>query len=59
MRKTTIVHPYVGENRHVYQEYFKRVQKHLDKLETDVTFDEFLDEVGLSEDDYMKAVQTS
>ena len=59
MRKTTIIGPYVGEDRSVYQEYYKRIQEYLTNLETDITFDEFLEEVKLTEDDYIIAVQTS
>ena len=59
MRKTEIIQPYIGDDRLVYEEYYKTVQEHLCKLEEDITFDEFLNEIGLSEDDYMKAVQTS
>ena len=59
MRKTEIIQPYSGDDHLVYEEYYKTVQEHLCKLEKDITFDEFLHEVGLSEDDYMKAVQSS
>ena len=59
MRKTAIIGPYVGENRSVYQEYYKRIQEYLTNLETDITFDEFLQEIKLTEDDYIIAVQTS
>ena len=59
MRKTTILGPYVEEDQAVYQNYYTKIQEHLTNLETDITFDEFLQEVGLSEDEYMKAIQTS
>ena len=59
MRKTIIIRPYVGENRSRYEEYYKNVQDQLNKLETDVTFEEFLENIGLSEEDHMLAVQTS
>ena len=59
MRKTTIIGPYVGEDRSVYQEYYKRIQKYLTNLERDITFDEFLEEIKLAEEDYIMAVQTS
>ena len=44
MRKTTIVGPYVEEDRSVYQNYYIRIQEHLTNLDTDITFDEFLKE---------------
>ena len=59
MRETTIIQPYDGENRSVYEEHYNVIQDHLNKLENDVTFEEFLEIVGLSETDYMMAVQTS
>ena len=59
MQKTAIVGPYVGENQAIYEGYYKQIQEHLIKLETDITFDEFLEELGLSEDDYIMALQTS
>ena len=59
MRKTVIVGPYVGDNSAVYEDYYKRIQEHLINLERDITFDEFLEELGLSEDDYIMALQTS
>ena len=59
MRKTTILGPYVEEDRAVYQNHFTKIQEHLANLDTDITFDKFLEEVGISEDDYMKAIQTS
>ena len=42
MRKTTIIGPYSGEDRSVYESYYREIQKHLTNLETDVTFDDFL-----------------
>ena len=59
MQTTAIIKPYVGEDRSVYEEYYKTVHEHLSKLEQDKTFDEFLEKLGLNEDDYLKAVQTS
>ena len=59
MRKTTIIQPFTGEDSSMYEEYYKNVQEYLCKLEKYITFDEFLKEIGLIEDDYMKAVQTS
>ena len=59
MRKTTIIKPYDGEDRSVYEKHYARVQEYLTNIATDVTFDEFLSEVKLTEDDYIKAVQTS
>ena len=59
MRKTTIIQPFTGEDRSIYEEYYKTIQDYLCKLEKDITFDEFLKEIGLTEDDYIKAVQTS
>ena len=59
MRETVIIQPYTGEDRSVFEEHYKTVQAYLCKLDEDVSFDEFLKEIGLSEDVYMKAVQTS
>ena len=59
MHKTTIIGPYDGEDRSVYESYYRKNQKHLSNLVTDLTFDEFLKEVGLTENDYIKAIQTS
>ena len=59
MRKTVIVQPYAGEDRSIYEDYYNTVYKHLNDIEQDLTFDEFLEKVGLNEDDYLKAVQTS
>ena len=41
VRKTEIIQPFSGDDRLVYEEYYKTVQEHLYKLEKDVTFDEF------------------
>ena len=59
MQTTVIIKPYIGEDRSVYEEYYKTVHEHLNNLEQDETFSEFLGNVGLNEDDYLKAVQTS
>ena len=59
MQETTVIRPFVGENRSVYEEYYDTIQDQLNKLETDVTFEEFLENIGLSKEDYMMAVQTS
>ena len=59
MPQTAIIRPFDGENRCVYEEYYKTIQDHLNKLETDVTFEDFLANVGLSKESYIKAVQTS
>ena len=59
MRKTAIIGPYTGEDRSVYEDYYRHIQKYLTNLEEDITFDDFLKEVGLTEDDYIKAIQTS
>ena len=59
MRKTTIIQPYVGEDRSIHEDHYNTVQEHLNKVEQDETFDEFLDNIGLNEDDYLKALQTS
>ena len=59
MPTTTIIRPYAGENRSLYEGHYKTIQDHLNKLENDVTFEEFLDIVALSEADYMMAIQTS
>ena len=59
MRKTTIIQPFTGEVRSIYEEYYKTIQDYLCKLEKDITFDDFLKEIRLNENDYMKAVQTS
>ena len=59
MRKTTIIQSYVGEDRSIYEEYYNTVQEHLNNIEQDETFDEFLENIGLNEDDYLKALQTS
>ena len=58
MRETVILQPFDGEDRPVFEEYFKSVQKHLIDVEC-MTFDEFLNKIGLTESDYIKAVQTS
>ena len=59
MRNTTVIQPYVGEDRSIYEDYFKTVQEHLSKVEQDEPFDEFLENIGLSESDYMKTLQSS
>ena len=59
MQETAIIRPFDGENRSVYEAYYNTIQGQLTKLETDVTFEEFLEIVGLSKEDYMMAVQTS
>ena len=58
MRKTTVIQPFVGEDRSIYEDYYITVQEHLN-IEQDETFDEFLENIGLSESDYLKALQTS
>ena len=59
MRKTTIIKPYVEDDRDIYEEHYKTVQEILNNLEQDISFDEFLEKVRITEADYMKAVQTS
>ena len=59
MRQTVIMKPYIGDDRSVYEKYYCTVQENLNSLKQDITFDEFLEQVGLSEDEYIKAVQTS
>ena len=59
MRHTMIISPYDGENRSEYESHFKSIQTTLNELQENLTFDEFLDKVNLSEEDYIKAVQTS
>ena len=59
MRKTTVIQPYVGEDRSIYEDYYTTVQEHLSKVDQDETFDEFLEHIGLNEGDYLKALQTS
>ena len=59
LRKTTIIKPYVGDDHDVYEEHYKTVQENLNNLEQDITFDEFLEKIRITEADYMKAVQTS
>ena len=59
MRETVILQPFSGEDSTTYEEYYKTIQKMLRDLDEDITFDEFLTKVGLNEEDYMKAVQTS
>ena len=57
MKETMIIRPFVGDNRTVYEDYYNTIQDQLNKLETDITFEEFLESVGLSEEDYMMAVE--
>ena len=59
MRVTTIIQPYNGDDRSVYEGHYSRVQEHLNTLERDISFEDFLKELDLGEDEYMKAVQTS
>ena len=59
MRETVILEPFSGEDSTAYEEYYKTIQKILRNLDEDITFDEFLTKIGLDEEDYMKAVQTS
>ena len=59
MREAVILQPFSGKDSTVYENYYKTVQKILRDLDEDITFDEFLTKIGLNEDDYIKAVQTS
>ena len=59
MRETVILQPFSGEDSTVYEEYYKAIQKILRDLDEDITFDEFLAKIGLSEENYIKAMQTS
>ena len=59
MRETVILLPFEGEDRPIYEEHFKTIQKHLQKDVDYQTFDDFLHNIELSESDYIKAVQTS
>ena len=59
MRRTMIIRPYEGENRSEYESHFKSVQRALNELQENLTYDEFLEKVNLSEKDYIRAVQTS
>ena len=56
MRKTTVIQPHVGEDRFIYEGYYTTMQEHLNNVEQDETFDEFLENIGLSED-CLKALQ--
>ena len=44
MQTTAIIKPYVGEDKAVYEEYYKTVHEHLNSLEQDETFNEFLEQ---------------
>ena len=59
MRETVVIQSYTGEGRSVHEANYKIVQEQLNKLDEDMTFDDFLSKIGLSEEEYMKAVQTS
>ena len=59
MKQTMILHPFVGEDRSIYENHFTTIQKHLSCIDEGETFDTFLQNVGLSESDYLKAIQTS
>ena len=59
MRETQILQPYNGDDKPEFEKDYGIVQSYLRNLEQDITFDEFLSETGLSEEQYMKAVQTS
>ena len=48
MRNTTIIKPYVGDDRDIYEEQYKTVQENLNNLEQDIDFDEFLEKVRLT-----------
>ena len=59
MRSTRIIRPYEGDSRPQYESYFKSVQTTLSELQEDLTFDEFLEKIQISEEDYIKAIETS
>ena len=59
MRKTVIVQPFTGDDRLESEKHYTIVQNSLRTLETDIPFDDFLSQIGLDENDYMRAVQTS
>ena len=59
MRETKIIQPYIGDDRSVCEDHYNRVHGYLSNLSEDITFDDFLKAVDLSEDEYIKAVQTS
>ena len=59
MRQTLILQPFEGDNRSIYEDHYKNIQKQLSTVDEGVDFDAFLQDVGLSESDYLKAIQTS
>ena len=62
MPKTTILQPFEGENIEVYRKKYKLIQESLDKLiEADerLSFKDFLLQINMNEEEYMKCVQTS
>ena len=59
MRSTRIIRPYEGDSRPQYESHFKSVQTTLNELQEDLTFDEFLEKIQISEEDYIKAIETS
>ena len=59
MRETVILKPYNEDDRPLYEEHYKTVQKVLASIDECTSFDDFLKAVGICESDYIKAVQTS
>ena len=60
MRGTMIIRPYEGENRSEYQSHFKLYSDNVKtKLKKSQLLMNFWKKVNLSEEDYIKAVQTS
>ena len=59
MRSTRIIRPYEGDSRPQYESHFKSIQTTLNELKEDLTFDEFLEKIQISEEDYIKAIETS
>ena len=59
MKKTVILQPFDGDDRSIYEDYYKTVKENLVKDENSITYDDLLRNIKLSESDYIKAVQTS
>ena len=45
MRKTMIIQPYAGDDRSIYEDHYRTVNEHLNNLDKDITFDEFLEKL--------------
>ncbi|XP_070561973.1 uncharacterized protein [Ptychodera flava] len=61
MSKTTLLSPFEEPERDDYENLYKKIKEQLDEMKDgcDISFEQFLQNLNCTEEDYIKAIQTS